>query len=67
LSGTARLCYTDKNRVFQKKEINNVSSFSDYKVKDLSLAEWGRKEILLAQEEMPGLMALRDEYQGLTP
>ena len=33
-----------------------------YKVKDLSLAEWGRKEIRLAEAEMPGLMALRAEY-----
>jgi adenosylhomocysteinase len=33
-----------------------------YKVKDMSLAEWGRKEITLAEAEMPGLMALRDEY-----
>ena len=40
---------------------------NDYKVKDLALAEWGRKEILLAQEEMPGLMALREEYAGTFP
>ena len=33
-----------------------------YKVKDMSLAEWGRKEIRLAEAEMPGLMALRAEY-----
>ena len=33
-----------------------------YKVKDLSLAEWGRKEIRLAEAEMPGLMAIRKEY-----
>jgi len=44
-----------------------VSSFNDFKVKDLSLADWGRKEILLAQEEMPGLMALRAEYDGRFP
>jgi len=40
---------------------------NDYKVKDLSLAEFGRKEILIAESEMPGLMALREEYQGKTP
>jgi len=34
----------------------------DYKVKDISLAEFGRKEIILAQQEMPGLMALRERY-----
>jgi adenosylhomocysteinase len=33
-----------------------------YKVKDISLAEWGRKEIILAEAEMPGLMALREKY-----
>ncbi|MCX6139099.1 MAG: adenosylhomocysteinase [Ignavibacteriales bacterium] len=38
-----------------------------YKVKDLSLAEWGRKEIQLAEAEMPGLMALRAEYKGKKP
>jgi adenosylhomocysteinase len=37
-------------------------NFSDYKVADLSLAEWGRKEIAIAETEMPGLMALREEY-----
>jgi len=36
--------------------------FVPYKVKDISLADWGRKEINLAEAEMPGLMALRDEY-----
>ncbi len=38
-----------------------------YKVKDISLAEWGRKEIRLAEAEMPGLMALREEYRGQEP
>ncbi|NDC81021.1 MAG: adenosylhomocysteinase, partial [Verrucomicrobia bacterium] len=37
-------------------------SFTDYKVKDLSLAEWGRKEIEIAEKEMPGLMAIREKY-----
>ena len=40
---------------------------NDYKVKDISLAEWGRKEIELAEIEMPGLMALREEYEGKSP
>jgi adenosylhomocysteinase len=39
----------------------------DYKVKDMSLADWGRKEIRLAEAEMPGLMALRKEYGQLKP
>ncbi len=38
-----------------------------YKVKDISLAEWGRKEIVLAEAEMPGLMALRSEYGESKP
>jgi adenosylhomocysteinase len=38
-----------------------------YKVKDISLAEWGRKEIKLAEAEMPGLMAIRDEYRNEQP
>jgi adenosylhomocysteinase len=38
-----------------------------YKVRDLALAEWGRKEIRLAEQEMPGLMALRDRYRGSKP
>jgi adenosylhomocysteinase len=38
-----------------------------FKVKDLSLADFGRKEIRLAQQEMPGLMALREEYAGRSP
>ena len=40
---------------------------SDYKVKDINLAEFGRKEISLAETEMPGLMALRKEYKGKQP
>jgi adenosylhomocysteinase len=38
-----------------------------FKVADLSLAEWGRKEIRLAEHEMPGLMSLRDEFRGTQP
>jgi len=39
----------------------------DYKVKDINLADFGRKEISIAESEMPGLMALREEYQGKKP
>jgi adenosylhomocysteinase len=39
----------------------------EFKVKDLSLADWGRKEILLAEQEMPGLMAVREEYAKQQP
>src|SRR6201997_986675 len=44
-----------------------VAKYTKYKVKDLSLAEWGRKEIKLAEVEMPGLMALRKEYGAKKP
>ena len=40
---------------------------SDYKVKDINLADWGRKEITLAEKEMPGLMALRERYGKSQP
>ena len=39
----------------------------DFKVKDISLADFGRKEISIAESEMPGLMALREEYSGKAP
>ena len=44
-----------------------MSSFRDYKVKDISLAEFGRQEILLAQDEMPALMQLREKYRVEQP
>lgn len=44
-----------------------TDKYIKYKVKDISLAEWGRKEIKLAEEEMPGLMALRKEYGASKP
>ncbi len=44
-----------------------VDTYVKYKVKDISLAEWGRKEIELAEAEMPGLMALRAEYGASKP
>jgi S-adenosylhomocysteine hydrolase len=42
-------------------------AFEDYKVADLSLADWGRKELTIAETEMPGLMATRAEYGALKP
>lgn len=44
-----------------------TSKFVDYKVSDLNLAEWGRKEIAIAETEMPGLMALREKYRHEQP
>ena len=43
------------------------ADYVKYKVKDISLAEWGRKEINLAEAEMPGLMALREEFGKQKP
>jgi len=44
-----------------------MPDFSDFKVADIGLAEWGRKEIAIAETEMPGLMALREEFGGSKP
>jgi len=44
-----------------------MSEFTDYKVKDMALADWGRKEITIAETEMPGLMALRKEHGAAKP
>ncbi len=44
-----------------------MTEFTDYKVADISLAEWGRREINIAETEMPGLMALRDEFGTSKP
>jgi adenosylhomocysteinase len=49
--------------------MNSVAdtAFSDYKIADISLAAWGRKEISIAETEMPGLMAVREEYAASQP
>ena len=47
--------------------MNNKVEMLQYKVKDIGLAEWGRKEINLAEAEMPGLMQIREEYSKLKP
>lgn len=44
-----------------------MTAFTDYKVKDIALADWGRKEIAIAETEMPGLMALRQEFGPSQP
>jgi len=44
-----------------------VPKFEDYKIADLSLAQWGRKEIAIAETEMPGLMAIREEFAKAQP
>src|SRR4051795_10781204 len=44
-----------------------TKSAHDFKIADIKLADWGRKEILIAETEMPGLMAIRDEYAAVQP
>ena len=47
--------------------MENSTSILNYKVKDINLADWGRKEIKLAEKEMPGLMSIRKEYRDKKP
>jgi adenosylhomocysteinase len=47
--------------------VTHTKSFTDFKVADLALADWGRKEIAIAETEMPGLMAIRDEFAPEQP
>ena len=54
-------------RKVNKTHYERENNFLPYKVKDISLAEWGRKEIELAEAEMPGLMSLREEYAEEQP
>ena len=44
-----------------------MPALNDFKVADISLADWGRREIAIAETEMPGLMALRDEFGAAKP
>ncbi len=45
----------------------DTRSITDFHVADLALADWGRKEIAIAETEMPGLMAIRDEFAAVQP
>src|SRR6476659_5127496 len=47
--------------------VNESRKFADYEVADLALADWGRKEIAIAETEMPGLMSIRDEFAPEQP
>ncbi len=49
------------------KSSKKSSAPLEFKVADLSLADWGRKEIMLAEQEMPGLMSVREEYAATQP
>jgi adenosylhomocysteinase len=52
---------------FRTSNMNTVADFKDYIVADMDLAGWGRKEIAIAETEMPGLMAIREEYAAVQP
>src|SRR5438876_11251978 len=45
----------------------DIKNFTDFKVADLEVASWGRKEIAIAETEMPGLMAIREEFAPQQP
>src|SRR3989441_7666761 len=47
--------------------VPQAKNFTDYRVANLALADWGRKEIAIAETEMPGLMAIREEYSAIQP
>src|SRR5260221_1479654 len=65
---TRMLCKPPVKAVGKNNGKNKKGSTAlEFKVRDLSLAEWGRKEILLAEQEMPGLMAVRAEYAKQQP
>lgn len=51
----------------EQRILEKVVSSADYRVRDMSLAAWGRREIAIAETEMPGLMALREEYGSQKP
>src|SRR5690554_3794898 len=55
--------------VYRSSTMNTVAEadLNDYKIADISLAGWGRREIAIAETEMPGLMATRDEYAASQP
>ncbi len=52
---------------FNKVKMGTQNMNMEYKIKDIGLAGWGRKEITIAEEEMPGLMALREKFAGKKP
>src|SRR5438093_5030393 len=51
----------------QPKTAKQAAGKLEFKIADIKLAEWGRKEIMLAEQEMPGLMAIRAEYAKAQP
>src|SRR4051794_884412 len=62
-----RMTVSTEQTPVSQLEVDSAGSVSDFKVADLSLAGFGRKEIQLAEHEMPGLMSLREEYGKAQP
>ena len=58
---------TPSNTAKTTSDLKSVSKFSDYVIADLKLAAWGHKEIRIAETEMPGLMAIREEFASRQP
>src|SRR4029453_11875825 len=54
-------------QIVNMKSVTIEGTKTDYKVKDINLADWGRKEISIAEKEMPGLMAIREKYAAQKP
>src|SRR5690606_7767035 len=56
-------------QVYGINTMNTVAdaTFTDYRIADIGLADWGRREIAIAETEMPGLMAVREEYAAAQP
>src|SRR5262245_51463327 len=54
-------------QTLEKPKTKSTTTGLEYKVADINLAEWGRKEIMLAEQEMPGLIAVREEYAKQQP
>ncbi len=62
------MCYFEKGELITRMStVLSEPITAEYKVADISLAEWGRKEISIAEKEMPGLMAIREKYAKAKP
>ena len=68
MKGTVTTALAHFRKFFMNAELKpNSTKTTEYKIADISLAGWGRKEIAIAENEMPGLMGLREEYAGQNP
>ena len=59
--------FTHDTAIDSMNQENHVMATGDYKVADITLAEWGRKELTIAESEMPALMAIRNKYRDSQP